>query len=62
MVMKHFPLKRTLFVALLFLLPAAAMSPQAVGPAGGTQPHENMLPFLCINFIIALEGIFPSQN
>jgi microcystin-dependent protein len=31
-------------------------------PAGGSQPHENMQPFLCINFIISLFGIFPSPT
>jgi microcystin-dependent protein len=47
---------------------AAAASPQeflagsAVGQAGGSQPHDNMIPFLVINFIISLFGIFPSQN
>ncbi|BDI33581.1 tail Collar domain-containing protein [Capsulimonas corticalis] len=30
--------------------------------AGGGQPHENMMPFTCINYIIALFGVFPSQN
>lgn len=29
---------------------------------GGSQPHENMMPYLCITFIISLFGIFPSQN
>lgn len=33
-----------------------------VGQAGGSQPHDNMSPFLCVNFIIALEGVFPSRN
>ncbi len=33
-----------------------------IGPAGGSQPHDNLQPFLCISFIIALEGIFPSRN
>jgi microcystin-dependent protein len=33
-----------------------------IGNAGGSQPHDNMMPYLCINFIIALEGIFPSRN
>lgn len=44
--------------------PAAsvAMAPQAVGSAGGSQPHDNMIPFLVINFIISLFGIFPSQS
>lgn len=30
--------------------------------AGGSQPHDNMMPYLCINFIIALWGIFPPRN
>lgn len=34
----------------------------AVGSAGGTQPHTNMQPYLCVNFIISLFGIFPSQT
>lgn len=43
-------------------VPNVALSPQSIGPAGGSQPHENMQPFLCINFIISLFGIFPSQT
>jgi microcystin-dependent protein len=39
-----------------------AMSAQAVQPTGGNQPHNNMAPFLALSFIIAIEGIFPSQN
>jgi microcystin-dependent protein len=42
--------------------PAAAMNAQNVAPAGGSQPHENMLPFLTVNFIISLFGTFPSQT
>jgi microcystin-dependent protein len=38
------------------------MAPGALEPAGGGQPHDNMIPFLAITFIIALEGIFPSQG
>ncbi|MCU1354139.1 MAG: hypothetical protein JWM05_3348 [Acidimicrobiales bacterium] len=34
----------------------------AVSQAGGSQPHDNMQPFLCVNFIISLSGIFPSQG
>jgi microcystin-dependent protein len=41
---------------------AVSLSASAIGTSGGTQPHENMQPFLCINFIIALEGVFPSRN
>jgi microcystin-dependent protein len=33
-----------------------------VGSAGGSQPHDNMMPFLVITFLVALEGIFPTQN
>jgi len=42
--------------------PAAAMNPAALGQSGGSQPHDNMLPFLCVNFIVSLFGIFPSQS
>ncbi len=38
------------------------MNPAALQPAGGSQPHDNMPPFLCLNFIIATEGIYPSPN
>jgi microcystin-dependent protein len=34
----------------------------SIGPAGGSQPHDNMQPFLCISFIISLFGIFPSPT
>jgi len=34
----------------------------AIKPAGGSQPHNNMAPYLGINFIISLFGVFPSQN
>lgn len=40
----------------------ATMNPAAIGANGGSQPHNNMSPFLCINYIIALEGIYPSRN
>ena len=36
--------------------------PQTVGSVGGSQPHNNMMPYLVLNFIIALQGIFPSQT
>lgn len=39
-----------------------AMAPAAVTNVGGSQPHQNMAPYLVLNFIIALQGIFPSQN
>jgi len=39
-----------------------AMNANLINPSGGSQPHENMMPFLTINFIISLFGIFPTQN
>lgn len=38
-----------------------AMAPQAVAISGASQPHNNMAPFLVLNFIIALDGIYPSR-
>ncbi|HZH66820.1 MAG TPA: tail fiber protein [Flavisolibacter sp.] len=38
------------------------MSPQAIGGTGGSQPHTNFQPYLCINYIISLYGLFPSQT
>jgi len=38
------------------------LSPQSVGPTGGSQPHENLQPYLCISFIISLFGIFPQPS
>jgi microcystin-dependent protein len=37
----------------------AAMAPAAITPVGGSQPHTNFQPYLCVNFIISLFGIFP---
>jgi microcystin-dependent protein len=42
--------------------PSAAMSPQFLGGVGGSQPHDNMQPYLCVDFIISLFGIFPSPT
>jgi microcystin-dependent protein len=41
---------------------AVSMSAQAITPAGGSQPHTNFQPYLCINYIISLYGIFPTQT
>ena len=38
------------------------LHPSSVTNVGGSQPHENRQPFLVLNFIIALQGIFPSRN
>ena len=40
----------------------ALLNGQSIGTQGGSQPHANMQPFLTLNFCIALQGIFPSQN
>lgn len=42
--------------------PLQPLSPLAVGQVGGSQPHTNFQPYLCIDFIISLFGIFPSQT
>lgn len=41
---------------------AVNMAAVAVGPAGGSQPHENLSPYLAVSFIISLFGIFPSPT
>jgi len=38
------------------------MSPVAVSVSGGNLPHNNMMPYLCVTFIIALQGIFPPRS
>jgi microcystin-dependent protein len=38
------------------------LTPDTITNVGGSQPHENRQPFLVLNFIVALQGIFPSQN
>lgn len=42
--------------------PNAPMAPQSVGSVGGSQPHTNFQPYLCVDFIISLFGIFPSPT
>ena len=42
--------------------PSAAMAAQSISPVGGSQPHTNLQPYLCVNFIISLFGIFPSTT
>jgi microcystin-dependent protein len=42
--------------------PTANLAPQAIGSRGGSQPHENQMPYLCVNYIISLFGIFPSPT
>jgi microcystin-dependent protein len=42
--------------------PNAAMGAPALTSTGGSQPHDNFQPYLCVDFIISLFGIFPSQT
>jgi microcystin-dependent protein len=50
--------------ALMYIqdVPDTNMNPLAVTPVGGSQPHTNFQPYLCINYIISLFGIFPSPT
>jgi len=41
--------------------PNQMMNPMTTGITGGSQPHNNMPPYLCVSFIIALQGIFPQR-
>jgi microcystin-dependent protein len=38
------------------------MAPEAIAIAGGDQPHNNMMPYLTLNFCIALQGVFPPRT
>jgi len=42
--------------------PGTTTMAAAIGPFGGSQPHSNFQPYLCVNFILSLFGIFPSQS
>jgi microcystin-dependent protein len=42
--------------------PSVALGASSIAAAGGNQPHSNFQPYLCVNFIISLFGIFPTQN
>jgi microcystin-dependent protein len=41
---------------------SVAMNANSITPVGGSQPHSNMQPYLCVTFIISLFGLFPSQT
>ena len=42
--------------------PLGPMIGPARPPVGGSQPHDNLQPFLCLNFIICTDGIYPTQG
>jgi microcystin-dependent protein len=52
----------SLFYASASVPNATTFPADTIQNSGGNQPHENMAPFLVINYIIALEGVFPSRN
>jgi microcystin-dependent protein len=52
----------TLFNCYIAANPPVAMSATSIGPIGGSQPHTNFQPYLCVNFIISLFGIFPAPS
>jgi microcystin-dependent protein len=62
------PAKPTLANAFFYVVPGSApvtqhtLAPTVVGLSGGNQPHDNIMPSLCLTFIIALQGIYPSRN
>ena len=43
-------------------IPSQPMNPGSVTSVGGSQPHNNVMPHLCLNYIISLYGIWPSQS
>jgi microcystin-dependent protein len=42
--------------------PNATMAANSIAPVGGSQPHTNFQPYLCVDFIISLFGIYPSPT
>ena len=42
--------------------PTLAMAPQAIGPSGQGQPHDNMQPYQVLIFCIALQGVYPPRS
>lgn len=42
--------------------PTVTLAPQSISSVGGSQPHTNFQPYLCVDFIISLYGIFPSPS
>jgi microcystin-dependent protein len=50
------------FYAFSNATPDTTLNPGSIAPAGANESHNNMPPFLVLNFVIALQGIFPSRN
>ena len=56
------PAQATGFFPYVNVDPSVNMAAASIGSVGGSQPHENFQPYLCVNFIISLYGQFPSQT
>jgi microcystin-dependent protein len=54
--------KSTQIDAFINAVPSTALSPSSISSVGGSQPHTNFQPYLCVDFIISLFGIFPSPT
>jgi microcystin-dependent protein len=52
----------TLFNCYIAANPPVAMAAGSIGPVGGSQPHTNFQPYLCVDFIISLFGLFPPPS
>jgi microcystin-dependent protein len=52
----------SLFFPYINVAPSLAMAPASISGVGGSQPHNNFQPYLCVDFIISLFGLFPSQT
>jgi len=58
----HLAGQPTSFFPYLNAVPAVPMSAQSITAVGGSQPHDNFQPYLCVDFIISMFGIFPSPT
>lgn len=59
---KHVVGESSLFDLYQSATPSSSMANEAVSSTGGSQSHNNIMPFQCINFIIALFGVYPSRS
>jgi microcystin-dependent protein len=58
----NFLASSTVVTAYAVETPNSAMAATAIAPVGGSQPHTNFQPYLCVDFIISLFGIYPPPN
>lgn len=59
----HYPAMTTGSVGNIYgTTPSGTMPANAISPVGGNQPHDNHQPYLTLNYVIALQGVFPQRN